>query len=370
VIILAKGLTDKQQFRVFVMLNAVLEVDAPLTEDARVDFLAEAYHEHDRAEPAYSALCANIVWTLWLCRKNRSSLWERECVEHIAGAYMDGQVSDDDLKMANIGSILSSLLNFYIENPDKTAEEIDALFSYTKGLVGEGLFTEREWRELQAVAAEASGNFKEAELHIKVFLSSQRTDESDCEGCEQDRLIKGFLKMGNMENAAHYANEVFRRKLKCESDIPEKTRIQYALIAQFVGGDRESPKALAKLLAKASKDIYASKTLIFEAAVFICAALNLGDMKSAAETVGIFSSVVNDFPYEVGSFQFYLAAYFASLASGDSVGMEHWLARAKGYAAAFDTRNGNEYYASCIDAALEVGGLWRVRSHKIRTTNS
>ena len=357
---MAKGLSASRREKIFAMIDEVFCMDTPAGEDNRVRYLTSAIGAHDPSEPAYILLCMNMAWTLWICPNNSSEL-EHLCVARVVKAYRNGEIDDEWVDIGRgIGEYLTPLINFYIDNSDKSPKEIEDLFEYARTLCGRGVFCEREWHELRAVYAESKGDFDEAKNHRENFFASPRDENSDCEGCEFDRLIKGCLKRNDMEGALHYIDTIFDRKLKCDSDIPEKARVQHALAAQFAGDDKGQPKKLERLLKKAAKNLYAQKNLIFEAAVFINAALNLGKEVDAVNALEMFRPIVNKHPYEIGSFQFYLSAYFTALKTNNQNDAGIWLDCAQKYASQFDARNRNSYYKDCVEQALTGVRLWTV----------
>ena len=351
---MANGLSIKQQTKLFENLNWIYGLNAPTSENLRVDYLTHALTLLDRSEVEhYSVLCMDILDTFLIGNNNYSSELERSCTEYIVEAYRNGKINSEDMPLSGIDKYLSMLINFYIEYPDKSSEEIEELFEYARIFIDA-----REWNQLRAVYAESKGDFAEAKNYLDRFHALPRTEDSDCEGCEIDRIIKGALKRSDMKSATHYANVTFDRKLKCESSIPEKAHVQLALAAQFVDTYAEQPKQLEKLLTKASSVLVANKYHFLEAAALINAALNLNNLEMAANVLEMFRPVVNEFPYEMGNFQFYMSAYFVACKKGDIKDADNWLDRACKYATEFDTRNRNQYYKTCMDKALADGGFW------------
>jgi hypothetical protein len=335
---MASGLTPKQQREMFEMLDILGSEPIPCEEAARVEYLTEKLKNHDKTEPEYSYYCALLLWTLGLCKENYSSLFERTCAEHVVSALKDGNISPDDLPLGeNAGSsFITTIINSYIESPDKSAADIEAVFLDS---LAEGFLDLRVYHELRRAYAVSIGDFAAAEESIARFLTTERTEDSDCEGCEYDRLIKAHLMMGNLGQAEEYTKKIFAGRLQCESDIPEKTKIQAAYIAQRLGG-----KNAKKLLKAAVKKLYPSKYLYFEAMLAIVTAQDLNEPEIADGIVEMFRPVIAEHPYEVGSFNFYQAAWPAKKWRGNLDDAAFWRGCAAKYADEFDARNGNDFY--------------------------
>jgi hypothetical protein len=338
---MASGFTAKKQLEMFELLDFLGRELMPHEEAARVAFLTAKVEGHDRSEPEYSYYCTQLVLTLYLCKENYSSLLERTCAEHVINAYKEGSVSTDDLPLGNyvVSSFISTIIHSYIENPDKSTSDIEAAFADYLNFVDEGLLDMRVYHELRRAYAVSVGDFAAAEESIARFLTTERTEDSDCEGCEYDRLIKAYLAMGNVKQAEVYTKMILDGKLKCESDIPEKTKIQAAYIAGQLGD-----KNARKLLKTSVKKLYASKYLYFEAMLAIMTAYDLNESEIADGIVEMFRPVIAKHPYEVGSFNFYQAACLTKKWLGDVNNAAFWRECAEKYADEFDARNGNEFY--------------------------
>jgi hypothetical protein len=347
---MAKGLTEKQRRNMFQMIDLLsLRVSdkepVPLEESKRVRFLTERIEMHDKTEPYCSILCAQLIFTLYGSSNNYSSILERTLAEHVISAYKSGNIDLGDIPSDSfaVSSFQTTIVNSYIENPDKTAADIEAALADCLRFADDELFELRTYHELQTAYAVARGDFSAARESIAAFLATERTEDSDCEGCEYDRLIKAYLVMGDLEKAQQYISKILEGKLKCESDIPEKTKVQAAYIATQRGD-----KNAKKLLKAAVKNLYASKYLYFEAALSITSACDLDELDAAEKIVRLFRPVMVEHPYEVGTFQFYIAAYLAKKQLGDIDDAAFWKGRAEEYAKEFDLRNGNAFYRAQI----------------------
>jgi hypothetical protein len=326
-------MTLKLQMRMFRYLDADAELRGwtgmPCDEKARADWLLAKMRENgEKTEPEYSVLCAHLVFVLVLSMEPISSKLLVDASEHIITAWKEGLITADDLPVGEYSLKLAQqqMLDGYVENPEFSKEKIEEAIATGRELVSRGIYDKRDALQGEIRWAISRGDFDAAQKLIAEFTETPRTENSDCEGCENNMLIYAYISMGDIENADKVIQESFRKKLRCDSDIPEKTKMQEAWVASERGA-----KDAKKLLKAAVKKLYASQYTYFDAALLIRAAMNVGEREIAQKAIDLYRPIIKEHPHQQHSLDLYDAAASGQAWLGDETGASWWKDQAQKY---------------------------------------
>lgn len=256
--------------------------------------------------------------------------------------------------------ILDQAPNF----PDITRTQIDQLLEDMKQRFQQYGYSDRTYYFYKMVTANEMGEVEVAADYMKRVQTMERDDMSDCEACEQNRMVECAVKQGDDEAIIEAAKPIIDGGMSC-GEVPHVTITKVLFPLLRLGRQKEADKLQRRgyRLVKANRDflLYHGEHIGY---------LTRTDPIKALEVFEEHISMALDHenPFHVMMFNAYAAKMFERLAEEsldyqvklpaefphrEEAGNVAWLGKyfmdqALTAAGKFDLRNGNNYYSDFI----------------------
>ncbi|GGG14136.1 hypothetical protein GCM10010912_68210 [Paenibacillus albidus] len=250
--------------------------------------------------------------------------------------------------------------------PDIPREQIDNLLDDMKKRYAELGYSERTYCFYKAVLLMQYGELEEAGRYLDQFQSLDRDEMSDCEACEQNRLIDYEVLLGRDERTLRVAEPILSGQMSC-GEVPHVTLSTVLMPLYRLGRQEEADKLQRKSyrLVKGNNDFllqigenirYLALTDPFRGLELfekhLSQALDHENPWDQMMFSAYASTLFSRLKQETVAFQVKLPASFPHPEfASDVVRLEqHFLQEALATADRLDRRNGNSYYGSLIQS--------------------